>query len=349
MFDALTYKKELDALRGKTIAVIYIFENEEAPGFQHYWIWKSDIISGWLNAIQELECVPYIMDVRTFIQKSSNCTLPHIDYILNLNCGNYNLSCLGLVPAMCSFLDIPCIPCNATTIIMGENKNISNLIAASKGLLVPQSLPESSAKGIFRPLNLGSSKGIQIGKINTTDYNGLYQEFIPGYDVTIPILYNPLIGDLDLLPPLIYLPNSKDPFWIYDIYEKYAEVENFIKMPINIMENSVLKKLIDFAHAFPIQTFGRIDARIKCSEKLLSEDVYSVPFNIENLYFIEINPMPTIEYNDSFEMAFETAKATPGHSFYESISNYFSFVKKPTMIGFILSSSVIAMSRNQRD
>ena len=289
------------------------------------------------------------MDVRTFIQKASNGTLPHIDYILNLNCGNYKLSCLGLVPSMCSFLDIPCIPCDAATIIMSENKSISNIIAAAKGLHVPATLPFSSTEGIFRPLNLGSSKGIQVGKADTTNHSGLYQEFIPGYDITIPLLYNPLLGDIDLLPPLLYLPNSKDPYWIYDIEEKYAEIENFIKLPINVVETSVVDKLIDFAHTFPVQTFGRIDARLKFSEKELSENIFNAPLGTENLYFVEINSMPTIEYGDSFEMAFETAKENPAHSFYKCINNYFSFINKPTMIGFILSSSIIAMSRNRMD
>ncbi len=65
------YVNLLNELRGKTIGIIYFFENEDALGSDHYWIWKSDIISGWLLAVQELECVPYIMDVRTFIQKGS--------------------------------------------------------------------------------------------------------------------------------------------------------------------------------------------------------------------------------------------------------------------------------------
>ena len=123
------YKNQLEELKGKTIAIVYIFEGEDAPGFNHYWVWKSDIISGWLNAVQELECVPFILDVRTFVQKAMNHTLPHIDFVVNLNCGSYDLSSMSLVPSTCSFLSIPCIPCNAAAIILSENKKVSNLLA----------------------------------------------------------------------------------------------------------------------------------------------------------------------------------------------------------------------------
>lgn len=50
--------KKINSIRGKTIAIVYIYEKEDAPGFDHYWMWKGDIIAGWIKAIYELECVP---------------------------------------------------------------------------------------------------------------------------------------------------------------------------------------------------------------------------------------------------------------------------------------------------
>lgn len=347
------FEKRFNELRGKTIAIVYIFEKEDAPGFKHYWVWKSDIISGWMNAVQELECVPYIMDVRTFIQKAINRTLPQIDYIINLNCGNYELSSLSLVPSMCSFLGIPCIPCDATTVVMSENKKISNLLAEIKGIKVPNEVPPYYEDGIFRPLNLGSSIGIQKGRPNSPKYPGLYQEFIPGYDVTIPIAYNPNKLDIDLLPPLVYLPKSNDPQWIYDLNEKYTEIEGFAKLPILDIESLTYNVLLDFAHTFPITTFGRIDARIKCNDDKLSENIIKKPLSLENLYFIEINSMPTIEFGDSFEMAYDVAKKHKEHSFHKSIVKYCEMIKHPSMIGFILLTSICssfkAISQNQTD
>jgi len=71
---------------GKTVGVIYTFEGEKAPGFKHYHIWQSDIISKWLLAIQDLKCRPLIFDVRTFVEKAISNQLPHLDFVLNLNC-----------------------------------------------------------------------------------------------------------------------------------------------------------------------------------------------------------------------------------------------------------------------
>lgn len=345
------YRDSLNKLRGKTIGIVYFFEKEDALGSKHYWIWKSDIISGWLNAVQELECVPYIMDVRTFIQKSANNTLPHIDYIVNLNCGSYELSSMGLVPSMCSFLSIPCIPCDAAAIVMSENKHISNIIASAKKINVPEYLSSSNKDGIFRPLNLGSSIGIKIGQCDNC--MGLYQKFIPGYDITIPIVYNPCINDLDLLPPLLYLPNSQNPNWIYDLNEKYSENEGFVKYPILKINPLAKKMLLNFANTFPITTFGRIDARIKCTQNTLTKDILQEPLTMDNLYFIEINSMPTIEKNDSFDMSFQVAQNTEDYSVHRAINEYCNIVKHPSMIGYILSSSAIALTRaksqNQKD
>ena len=345
------YSNLLNELRGKTIGIVYFFEKEDAPGSKHYWIWKSDIISGWLNAIQELECVPYIMDVRTFTQKASCNTLPHIDFIINLNCGSYELSSMPLVPALCSFLSIPCIPCDASSIVLSENKHISNIIASANKINVPKYLSEADNNGIFRPLNLGSSIGVQIGKKNKCP--GVYQEFISGYDITIPIVYNPLFGDLDLLPPLLYFPNDQNPDWIYSFDEKYSENEGFIKYPILKIEQRAKSKLLEFARSFPITTFGRIDGRIRAKGKSLSKDILQSPLNLDDFYFIEMNSMPTIEKNDSFDMSFSVAQNCAEYSIHQTVNEYCQNVKNPSMIGFVLSSSAIALTKakfqNQMD
>lgn len=351
MEDNFSYVNSLNELRGKTIGIVYFFEKENASGSKHYWIWKSDIISGWLNAIQELECVPYIMDVRTFIQKVSYNTLPHIDFIINLNCGNYELSTMALVPSMCSFLSIPCIPCDALAIVMSENKHISNILATASKITVPAYLQKTEKYGIFRPLNLGSSIGIQIGTNNGG--NGLYQKFISGYDVTIPIVYNPLIDDLDLLPPLIYFPNSQDPNWIYSFEEKYSDDEGFVKYPILNVEPEAKLNLLKFAKMFPITTFGRIDGRLECKSGTLSKDVLEEPLSLDNFYFVEINSMPTIELNDSFDMSFKVALNCTEYNIHQSVNQYCKTIKHASMIGYILSSSIIALTKakfqNQMD
>lgn len=344
MININRYESQLKSLRGKTIAIVYIFENENAPGFKHYWVWKSDIISGWLNAIQELECLPFIVDVRTFVQKAINGTLPQIDFVINLNCGSYLLSSMSLVPSMCSFIGIPCIPCDAVSIVMSENKKISNLLAISKKLNVPQSLNTSCENAIYRPLNLGSSIGIKKGRCDNITSECTYQEFIPGYDLTIPIAYNPMIEEIDILPPILYLPKSKDPNWIYD--EKAKKDDNdFDVLAIPYIEDNTKNKILEFAHIFPIQTYGRIDARIKYSEKVLSEDIVNQAIKDQDLFFIEINSMPTIEREDSFEYSLHALSMFKHYSFYDYYCMYMDLKSNVTINEFLLSCSMLALSK----
>ncbi len=340
----MNYKMELDSLRGKTIAIVYIFEMEDAPGFHHYAVWKSDIISGWLNAVQELECMPFILDVRTFAQKAMDRTLPHLDYVINLNCGSYRLSSMSIVPSVCSFLNIPCIPCDAVSIVASENKELSNLLAVAMNLNVPKPLETANSSGIFKPLNLGSSIGVKRGYQDDPTTIGVYQEFIRGYDITIPLVYNPYVHELDLLPPILYLPKTLDPNWIYDEEEKIRD-DGFTTHPILGVEDKTKRALLDFAHVFPITTFGRIDARLRCSQEELSSSITEEPLSMDNLYFVEINSMPTIEKDDSFEYAFKAAQTCEQHSFFTCSRHYKDLVSKPTINGFLLSCSMISFAR----
>lgn len=335
------YISFLEEIRGKTIALVYIFEGELAAGFQHYWVWKSNIISGWLNAIQEIGCLPLILDVRTFIQKAASCDLPHIDFILNLNCGCTNLSTLSLVPSMSSFLGIPCIPCDAATIILSENKVISNLIARDAGVNVPQDLSIENPVGVFRPLNLGSSIGVVIGPPKESNNIGTYQEFIPGYDLTIPIMFNPEIRDLSILPPIIYIPKNMDPMWIYDEQEKIKD-DGFATYPIHKVSADAEEKILEVANAFPIKTYGRIDARIESREPQLSLEIINKTLNLESLFFIEANSMPTIEREDSFEYSVNAVLKNKTHRLHNIAENYYSFIKQPSINGFLLANAIAA-------
>lgn len=334
---------QLSQLRGKTIAIVYTFENEDAAGFQHYWVWKSDIISGWLNAVQEIGCLPFILDVRTFIQKAMNRDLPLIDYVINLNCGSCELSAMSLVPAVCSFLAVPCIPCDAASIVISENKSISNIIARAHKMNVPNDLAWNSSNGIYRPLNLGSSIGVTVGHTESADPKGTYQEFIPGYDITVPIIYNPCLGDIDMLPPIIYIPENLDPYWIYDEQEKIKD-NGFTTYPMTKIENEAKEMILKFARAIPIKTFGRIDMRFKSFGEKLSREVIYDTLTANDLYFIEINSMPTIEKEDSFEYAINAVNSDNQHSLYRYISAYYETFSNPSVNGILLASAILSFT-----
>lgn len=285
-------------IRGKVIAVVYIFENECAEGFEHYDIWKSEVITGWLNAIESIKCVPYILDTRTFIHKAMNHSLPIIDYVINLNAGNENLSCLGLIPSVCNFLGIPCIPCNTVSIIAGEHKKIANTIAEKIGLCVPAELSPDSEKGIYRPLSYGSSRGVKKG-IPTNMKDGIYQEFIPGFDITTPIMFNPLTKRMELLPTLIYQPDHAATTWFLGENEK-ASHSGFKRYCVDEIDPELAQKYVNLAAAVSIQTFCRIDARVLAHEINEFESLKKNQICLHNTFFIEINPMPTIRIGNNY-------------------------------------------------
>lgn len=105
--DRRKFKNEIYQLKGRTIALVYIFEDDNEYGMNHFFIWKSNILSQWMVAIEDLRCHLLIIDVRTFVEKAMNKTLPHIDYVLNMNSGTFDLSAMALIPSTCSVLGIP--------------------------------------------------------------------------------------------------------------------------------------------------------------------------------------------------------------------------------------------------
>lgn len=335
----------LNNIRGKTIAIIYIFEKEDADGFGHFLIWKDKILTGWLNAVYEIGCLPYVIDVRTFMEKASNYSLPHIDYVINLNSGCDILSTMGLVPSICSFLNIPCIPCDATAILTTENKKISNYVALGANIKTPKILDPENNFGIYRPINLGNSIGIEISRFSNFNKEGIYQEFIKGYDVTIPVAFNFKTNKMDILPPTLYFPKNLDENWVYN--EKIKEKDKGLtRLQFSEIEEKTKNDILNFFDIFNIKTYGRIDARMKREEKLTGEEA-SKPFSFENCYFLEINSMPTVEPCDGFDLAFKFAKTDINHSFYETIHEYIKHVTTPTINGFLLASSIIALSTSK--
>lgn len=334
------YIEMIQSIKGKTIAIVYIFEGEDAPGFKHYHVWKSDVISLWMNAVQSLHCMPLILDVRTFVEKALNRTLPKIDYVINLNCGSCELSPMSMVPATCAFIGVPCIPCDAVTIVTGENKRLSNLIAKGVGLNVPQELPASDERGIYRPLNLGSSCGVIRGQTPNDSADGLYQEFLPGYDITTPIVYNPLKGDFDILPSIIYLPDSENLDWYFGEDEK-SSGDGYRRGIIPSLSDELKESYFKLIRAMGICTYCRIDSRLHCEDTSMAKSLRHQPLGQDNLFFIEINPMPTIKAHNSFGYCFSAI--TPKDAVYPCVKAFQELIGDDSVHSFLLSCAMLAL------
>lgn len=338
--NVIKYKEILKKIEGSTIALVYVFEKDSTEGFQHYDPWKSDVISDWMRAIQELHCMPFILDVRTFAQKALNGTLPQIDFIVNLNAGTNNLSTLGLVPSICAFINIPCIPANTETTVIGEHKRLSNLISTALHSTVPADLPSSAPNGIFRPVNYGSSYGVQKGFPNELPCEKyLYQQFIPGFDMTIPILYNPLTETLEVLPPVMYLPNKITIDWFLGKEEKQKHTD-YKKQTVCISKKAQ-EHFIKLAQQFGITTYCRIDTRVYCQSEEEIKTAINKEIELQRINFIEINPLPTIRNGINFHTSFEAIEQQSILG--TCIDLYKNYFTPNSFVGFVLSSSIISI------
>ncbi len=331
-------------LQGKTIGIIYTFEGEEAPGFRHYHIWQSDVIAKWLEAVQDLKCRPLIFDVRTFVQKAIDGSLPSVDYVLNLNCGGIELSPMAIVPSICGFLHIPCIPCNAVAILSGENKQMSNLLAKAIGINVPKNLGADNLTGIFRPLNLGSSIGVKRGP--NTQIEGIYQEFIPGYDITTPIVYNPAIEEMDFMPTVVYVSEEDSVDWFLGEENKSSR-SGFQRRTLLQLDQNLKSKYLELVHNMSINTFCRIDARINCNSVDALEKYLYNPLALDDIYFIEINPMPTVWINNAFSHSFSEIHLSK--NFQPFLDELGAYVPRCTLHNFLLCLGMVASLKPSKE
>jgi hypothetical protein len=334
------FYRTLDEIKGKTIAIVYVFEADDAKGYKHYDAWKADVISDWLLSIQNLHCLPYILDLRTFVFKAMNNSLPPIDYVINLNNGSTDLSILGIVPSVCSFFNIPCIPCNTYSITIGEHKIASNLIAYAKNFNIPNELSLANPHGIFRPCNLGSSKGVQRGVPNDIPSEFIYQEFVDGFDITTPILYNPYSNTLEVLPAVCYIPTSKNTAWFLGDSEKSTHC-GYKKVTVKL-EDIAKNKFIELAKTFSIMTYCRIDCRLKCDNASLIDSIIEKPIPFDKLLFLEINPTPTIKENINFLNAVSSVDNT--YSIFQTIEDFKTYQQnKYSNTTFVLACSIISL------
>jgi D-alanine-D-alanine ligase-like ATP-grasp enzyme len=258
------------------------------------------------EALERLEILPFYCDVDTFIEKAALGSLPSCDAAFSLNAGVRPVSNFALVPAVAQWYQIPVVPCTADVIMAGERKDLANAIAVRAGLRVPRTykrvdLSEARSERfvLVKPRDLGGSYGLQklSGEhINDEDFQGgkIVQRFIPGYDVTVPVFTDATCGAIVVGDATVYFPSNADPAsWIYDRDAKDAyvggeKVTSVVRHQFPLDE-CARKQVIDLCSAIGVDCFARIDFRIE----LTTPDGLS-EVTADRLYFIEINPMPTV-------------------------------------------------------
>ena len=102
------------------------------------------------------------------------------------------------------------------------------------------------------------------------------------------------------------------------------------------------EKYLELAKTFGISCYCRIDARFSCTSIYDVQELFNDPIALDNLYFLEINPMPTIKEGINFLTSMNAI--LENDPIYQCYELYKKQVPNPSHIGFILSCSMYAFS-----
>lgn len=291
----------LSSLDNWTVGIVYSFQPADRPKERWYDRWHSEVMSTYGLAVQSLHAEPYYLDAELFAERAISGLLPSLKCVFNLNAGIRPISNWAFVPSICQWCKIPVLPCTADTAILSERKDLSYLVAESVNLRVPKVVSSTKAtktgKVFAKPRDLGGSVGTRFTDLSelTADSCMIYQEFVPGYDVTVPIMFDPLGKTLTALPGILYLPSNADPtMWFHSEQSKLAG-KGYEKRAIHIPPE-IQDVLLGACDAFGIMTYCRYDLRFAANPE---EDPSEV-ITADRLYFIEINAMPTIRIGINF-------------------------------------------------
>ena len=167
----------------------------------------------------------------------------------------------------------------------------------------------------------------------------MIQEFVPGFDTTIPVLYNPLNESLSVLPAVAYVPENMNPYWFLGEQQKATHSE-YEKRTVKIDE-SVRQMILRMVKEVGITTYCRLDFRTKCDSSEDMRSHLSSVITLDDLRFMEINPLPTIKDGINFFTALNAVD--PLNSIAECLEQYQYGVREGSLTGFILSSSILAI------
>ena len=315
------FSRRISTLRGQAAAVVYSFEGSKS--FHRIWYdqWRSGVISSYGHALEELGLQPYFVEVKDFALQALASNLPNVVCAFNLNAGITPISNWALVPSVASWTGIPIFPANADVLIVGERKDTAALLAKRAGLNIPRTYSpaelqvlENDHSLIVKPRDLGGSVGVR--RVTASDVrNGridieptsIVQDFVRGFDFTIPIVWQPTQGRHRAPAGILYTPTEeKGEDWFHSELTK-QQGEGYKKRVIPISEDieTEIRRFADLAELGP---YARVDFRwennFECTTK--SE----IRIDREELIFIEVNPLPTLRSAKQSVSKWRTAGVT---------------------------------------
>lgn len=285
-------------LVGKRVAVVYSdrFVGNITETWYHRW--QTNVISFFSNATEKLKANVSFFNIDQFISHCADRQNDgEIDFVVNLNAGNLFLDNWAIVPSLCRWRQLPVFPCSAMTVLLGEEKIISRELAKQSGWKVPRQLhetPEDVDDFVLKPLTFGSSVGIE--RLNRIDASArlkesyFVEEFVPGFDATLVLLYSSVADELVCMGAQATIPTIDRPQnWMFDAFEKRnpgvrAPVEELL-CPVS---EDLAAHAVALSRLYGSRAVTRIDVRVSKRPRV------DEPIRFEDCSFLEINPMPTI-------------------------------------------------------
>ncbi|MEM8575873.1 MAG: ATP-grasp domain-containing protein [Pseudomonadota bacterium] len=165
----------------------------------------------------------------------------------------------------------------------------------------PQECAEAQSEAwvVVKPRDLGGSFGLKLveGKtLGPSDFDGrkIVQAFVPGYDVTMAVFVDASTSILNVGDATVYVPAQSDPTdWIYDRHAKEAYVGgsgvSTVRRKQYPLDRRAADKIRTYCASVGVDCYARVDFRLHINHL---DQVARI--DLDDLSFIEINPMPTV-------------------------------------------------------
>ncbi|MEA5018322.1 MAG: ATP-grasp domain-containing protein [Erysipelotrichaceae bacterium] len=260
-----------------------------------------------------------------------------VDIVFNIAEGLNGKGREAQIPALLSMLKIPFTGSDETTLCLALDKALTKRLVSTYHIKTPRYLlvkagdlkPQTSTLKyplIVKPNAEGSSKGVNFKSVvrnkkellnvlqeSNAVYNCdmLIEEFIDGREFTVGILGNGSTKRVFEPMEIVYRNRNEFNIYSYEVKQDYDKYVTY-QCPSSISQSIIAKMKKDSEKIFDILgclDFARIDFRV-------SDD--------EQVYFIEINPLPGLAY---------------GYSDYPMLAA-FNNVDYQTLVNSILMSAV---------
>lgn len=216
--------------------------------------------------------------------------------IFNVCLGHKSLDNWTLVPASAAWCNIPVFPNGAHATVLGEDKVTALLFATSNSLQTPRDWTGEQG-WVSKPRGLGSSEGLSLSHEGQSARQGWFSEpFVPGEDVTATFLYNPATQNIESIGALLVTHEASEGFasmWTKDKKSQGVAKHKIRSRRFVHLTKELEEKCLKLAEQLCMRTAFRVDFRYpgQVAKELLGSS---------DLYFLEINPTPTLSSEGSF-------------------------------------------------